>query len=68
MVLAGIFVFISGRLLVDGILVPLASFALELVADASVEPLDVFWLQPTSANAARMVIADSVVIDFISLL
>jgi hypothetical protein len=71
--LAGIFVFISGKLLVVGILsvpplVLLAPFILELVADVSVELLGVFWLQPTSANAARMVIADSMIIDFISAL
>ena len=70
MVLAGIFVFISGRLLVDGRLVvpplaPPAPATLELVAEASVEPPGVFWLQPTSANAAKMVMADSVIIDFI---
>ena len=59
------FVFISGRLLVDGALAP---FILELVPDASVELEAVFWLQPTSANAARMVIADSLIVDFISLL
>ena len=58
----------SGRLLVDDILVLLAPFTFEFVADVSVELLEVFWLQPTSVNAARMVVADSVIIDFISLL
>jgi hypothetical protein len=70
LVLAGKFVFISGRLLVAGILVLplLAPLMLELVADVSVELLGVFWLQPASASAARIVIADSEIIDFISLL
>ena len=71
MVLAGKFVFISGKLLVAGILVvptivPAVLPILELVAEVSVEPLGVFWLQPTSANAARNVIADRVIFDFIS--
>jgi hypothetical protein len=56
---AGKFVSISGRLLVA---------MLELVPDASVELPGVFWLQPTNTSAARMVIVDSVIIDFISLL
>jgi hypothetical protein len=68
LVLAGKFVFISGRLLVAGKFVfpALAPLMLELVPDVSDELLGVFWLQPTKANAARMVIADSVIIDFIS--
>jgi hypothetical protein len=70
LVVAGTFVFISGRLLVAGRLVVappvlLAPFMLELVAGVSVELLGVFWLQPTSANMVRAVIADSVIIDFI---
>jgi len=69
-VLAGKFVFISGRLLVVGILVlppivPLAPLMLELVAEVSVELPGVPWLQPTSANVARAVIAENVMIDFI---
>ena len=68
MVVAGVFVFISGRLLVAGRLVvpPPTLFILALVADASVELVAVFWPQPTSANAARMVMADREMIDFIS--
>ena len=65
------FVFITGTLLIADILVvppivPLAPLILELVAEVSVELLGVLWLQPTSANAAKTVIADSVIIDFIS--
>ena len=68
--LAGKLVFISGRLFVAGIFVfpPIvlpAPLILELVAEVSVELLGVLWLQPTSANAAKTVIADSVMIDFI---
>jgi hypothetical protein len=71
LVLAGKFVLISGKLLVAGILmvppiVPAVLPILELVAELSVEPLGVFWLQPANANAARKVIADKVIFDFIS--
>ena len=69
--LAGKLVFISGRLFVAGVfvvppIVLLAPLILELVAEVSVELPGLFWLQPTSANAATTVIADSVIIDFIS--
>jgi len=56
LVLAGEFVFIFGRLLVA---------VLELVPDVSGGVLVVFWLQPTSVNAARMVIVANAMIDFI---
>jgi hypothetical protein len=71
LLVAGMFVFITGTLLMADILVvpPIvlpAPLILELVAEVSVELLGVFWLQPTSANAAKTVIADRVIIDFIS--
>ena len=68
---ADMFVFITGTLLMADILVvppivPLAPIILELVVEVSVELLGVFRLQPTSVNAANTVIADRVIIDFIS--
>ena len=71
LLVAGMFVFITGTLLMADILVVppivlLAPLILELVAEVSVELLGLFWLQPTSASAARTVIADRVIIDFIS--
>jgi hypothetical protein len=70
-VLAGIFVIVSGKLLVAGALVTpptmlLASLILELVDGVAVGLLELSLLQPTSANAARTVIADSGIINFIS--
>ena len=47
-------------------IVLLAPLILELVAEVSVELLGVLWLQPTSANVAKTVIANNVIIDFIS--
>jgi hypothetical protein len=72
LVLAGKFVFVSGILLVAGILVvpptvPLAPLVPELVTEVSAELPGVLWLQPTRANAARPVIADSAIVDFIKL-
>jgi hypothetical protein len=71
-VLAGIFVFMFGMLLVAILLVvppimPLVRLIFELGDGVSVELLGLLWLQPTSANAARTVIADSGMIDFIRL-
>ena len=71
LVVAGMFVFITGTLLMADILVVppivlLAPLILELVTELSVELLGVLWLQPTSTNAAKTVIADRVIIDFIS--
>ena len=71
LLVAGMFVFITGTLLMaDMLVVPpivlLAPLILELVAEVSVELLGVLWLQPTSANVAKTVIADNVMIDFIS--
>jgi hypothetical protein len=65
LVLAGIFVLIPGRLLVDGILVDSPPVMLEFVADVSGEVVELFWLQPASANAVRRVIAGNVIIGFI---
>lgn len=71
LLVAGMFVFITGTLLMADILVVppivlLAPLILELVAEVSVELLGLLWLQPASTSAARTVIADSVIIDFIS--
>ena len=71
LLVAGRFVFITGTLLMaDMLVVPpivlLPPIILELVAEVSVELLGVLWLQPTSANVAKTVIADNVIIDFIS--
>jgi hypothetical protein len=71
LLVAGMFVFMTGTLLMADILVVppivlLAPLILELVAEVSVELLGVLWLQPTSAHVAKPVIADSVIIDFIS--
>ena len=70
--LAGIFVIVSDKLLVAGALVTaptmlLASLILELVDGVSVGLLELSLLQPTSANVARTVIADSGIINFICL-
>ena len=64
---AGALVSMSGKEFVAGIfvLIPVASDALELVVCVSVELPEVFWLQPTSANEARAVIANNVTVDFI---
>jgi hypothetical protein len=45
----------------------LASLILELVTGTSVELLELFLAQPTIATAAIMVIAESEMIDFISI-
>ncbi len=45
---------------------PSAWFILELVDGVSVELLGLFWLQPTSANAAIREIATSGILDFIN--
>ena len=71
LLVTGKFVFMIGTLLMADILVVppivlLAPLILELVAEVSVELVGVLWLQPTSAKAAKMVISDSLIIDFIS--
>jgi len=67
---AGVLVSMSGKEFVAGIfvLIPVASDALELVDCVSLELPGVFWLQPTSANEARAVIANNVTVDFICFL
>jgi len=68
LLVAGRFVFKTGTLLMAGKFVvppilPLSALMLVLVAGVSVEPLGAFWLQPTNANAARIVMTDGAVID-----
>jgi len=63
---------LCGEVLVAGILVvpaimPLSWFILELWDGVSVEFPGLFWLQPTSAKAARTGIANRGIIDFISI-
>lgn len=70
LLVAGKLVLITGTLLTpDTMLVvtvgPLVPLKPELVVEVSVELPGVFWLQPTNAQAARKVIADSVIMDFI---
>jgi hypothetical protein len=63
-VLAGRFVFTYGTPLVAE---PLASLILELVVGASVELLELLLSHPASTKAAKMVMAVSEMMDFISI-
>ena len=65
LLVAGKFVFMSGTLLITGVLLVAPSAMLELVDDVFVEVLEPLWPQPARVNAARTVMADSVIFDFI---
>jgi hypothetical protein len=57
---------VVGRFVVPSFM-PSAWFILELVAGVSVELPGLFWLQPTSVNAAIREIAESGIMDLIIL-
>lgn len=70
LLVAGTFVFITGTLLMADVLVvppiePLAPLRIALVVEVPVRLLELFWLQPTNAKAARKVRTDKVMFDFI---